>query len=114
MFLNDPLHVFRRDVAIPGAFRIDDRDRSAVADAQTVTLGAIKRSVRAGDVELFETILQIDPGFLAGIRGDAIGTDADEQVPRELADAESGSDHVRGKVVRIGHTGNDSCASGAK
>ena len=40
VFLDDPLEHRRIALAVPGAFRIDDGDRAAFADAQAVRLGA--------------------------------------------------------------------------
>ena len=41
MLLDDPLQDLRRAAPVPDPFRIDDRYRSLLADAQAVRLGAV-------------------------------------------------------------------------
>ena len=61
MLLNDALQHFRRARVIPDAFGINDRDRPAHANAQTVGLGAIHQRLRPGEVQFLQAPLQKFP-----------------------------------------------------
>src|SRR5262245_42187369 len=90
VFLNDALGVLRRYIPVPRPFGIHHADWPAGADPQTVALRPVVRAVRAGDVELLQALLQVGPGSIALVWIDAIGSDADEEMPRQLANAELG------------------------
>ena len=49
MFLDDAFQNFRRAGMIPGAFRINDGDGAACADAEAAGLGAIDERVGADE-----------------------------------------------------------------
>src|SRR5688500_7069874 len=65
VFLDDPLGVLRRDVLVPRPLGVDHADRPAGADAEAVALGAVAGAVLAGEVQVFETSLDVVPGSLA-------------------------------------------------
>jgi len=88
MLLDVALGVFRRDVSIPGAFRINHGDGTARAAPETRYLGPIRRALGASEVQLFHPALDVVPGGLALFERRAVPADADEQVAPELADAE--------------------------
>src|SRR5688572_2243445 len=103
MLLNDPLGVLRRDVAVPRPLRIHDADGTGRTDPQAVALRAEDRPFRAGKVQLLQPLLEVVPRVLADVGADAVRPDADEQVSRQLADAELRRHHVRRQMLRIGH-----------
>ena len=67
MFLDDPLEDRRIALAVPGAFRIDNGNRSAFADPQAVGLGAENAAV-LGQPQLFEARLQKLPSDQAAMQ----------------------------------------------
>ena len=90
VFLDDAFRVFRGHEAIPRAIRIHDRGRAVGANAEAVALRAVARAVGAGDVQLFHPLFYILPCRVAGLGLYAVGADADEQMPAQLANAELG------------------------
>ena len=87
VFLNDALGVFRCDVSVPCPFRIHNTDRTSRADAEALALRPIKRTFRAGDVQLLHSTLQVEPGSLAVLKVCAIRAQANEEVACQTADA---------------------------
>src|SRR5262249_18321805 len=83
MFLDDPLGVFRRDVLIPRSLGIHDRNRPRGADAHALAARAIAGPIGPSDVELLHPLFQIFPRCFTDFRRDAIGPDADEEMPSE-------------------------------
>src|SRR6185295_7931359 len=61
MFLDDPLEHRRVALAVPRAFGIDDRDRSAFANPQAVGLGA-QDAALVDEAERLQPRLQVLPG----------------------------------------------------
>ena len=61
MLLDDPFEHRRIAPAVPGAFRIHDGNRSAVADPQAVRFRP-KDAALFGEIELFQPFLQVIPG----------------------------------------------------
>src|SRR3954447_16231674 len=57
MFLDDPLEDWRIALAVPGAFRIDDGNRPAFADAQAVGFGS-ENAALLGQPQFLEARLQ--------------------------------------------------------
>ena len=86
VFLDDALGIFRCDVSIPRPLRIHNADRTARADAQALALRAIERTIRAGDVQLLHSPLQVDPRALAGLEVGAIRAQANEEMACQAAD----------------------------
>src|SRR6185295_12680145 len=81
MLLDDPLEHRGIALAIPGAFRIDDRDRPALADSEAVGLGA-QHAPLLREAEFLETLLQVVPGghaalFVTALRRRLVGTEED-------------------------------------
>ena len=74
---------------------IHDADRAVGADAQALALRAVARTVGAGDVELLHPPLEVLPRRVAGFEIDAIRAEANEEVTRQLADAERGRGLLR-------------------
>jgi hypothetical protein len=72
MFLNDPLQNGRIAFAIPGTFRVYDRDRTTFADAEAIGFGA-KDAALFGELQLFETSLQKIPCGKAALLVAAFG-----------------------------------------
>lgn len=66
MVLDDFLEDLGCAALVPGAFRIDDRDRAADADLEAVGLGAGDAGEGTDEVEFLETALEVIPGFLTG------------------------------------------------
>jgi hypothetical protein len=86
MLLDDPLEQGRVTRGVPGAFRIDDGDGTALTDAQAVGFGA-KDAALLRQPELFETALQKLPRreatiFVAALRLRLIAAQKD-MPPRE-------------------------------
>ena len=67
MFLDDPLEDRRIALAVPGAFRIDNGNRSAFANPQAVGLGA-ENAPLLGKPQLFEARLQKLPCDQAAVQ----------------------------------------------
>ena len=88
VLLNDSLGVLRRHVAVPRALRIHHADGASRADSEALALRAEAWAVRTGDVQLLHPLLQIAPRPVPFVRVRAVRTETDEQVPRQLADAE--------------------------
>src|SRR4051812_26965704 len=81
MLLNDPLENGRVAPGVPRAFRVDDRDRSAFANAQAVGLGA-QDAALLGQAELlqppFEKVPRGEPAvFLAALRVGLVAAEED-------------------------------------
>src|SRR6476469_4404494 len=66
MFLDDPLEHRRIAVPVPGAFGIDDRDRAAFTNPQTVRFGS-QDAALLGQPQRLEPALQEFPRFEAAI-----------------------------------------------
>src|SRR5437016_2054066 len=103
MLLNDPLGVFRRDVPIPRAFRVHDGDRTGRTDPEALASRAIDGTVRSGDIQLLQAILDVLPRLFAFVGLDAVGTAAHEQMPDDLADAEGGGGRFGSRAL-FGHS----------
>src|SRR5665213_3466848 len=103
MLLNDSLGVLRRYALIPRPLRIDDRDRAADADAQTLALGSIERPIRTGDVQFLHPLFDVVPRFFPFRRFDAIGAQANEKMPGELSDSKLRGNDRRGIFFWISH-----------
>src|SRR5438552_72212 len=103
MFLNDPLGVGWRHVAVPRPFRVDDRDGPLNTDAQTLAFGAIAGSIGPRDVELLHALLDVFPRLIAGFRVTAIGAQTNEQMPLQLANAKLLGHRLGWKSLGIGH-----------
>src|SRR5688572_636991 len=83
MLLDDPLQYGRVAGTVPGAFGIDDRDRSALADAQAVGLRAADPAGLAQS-QLLEPRFQVFPRRQAPLLLAALGLGlvaAEEDVP---------------------------------
>ena len=80
---------------VPGPFRIHHADRPGGADAQALAFRPVARTVRAGQIQLLQPLLQVAPGLVPLVGVDAVRPDADEQVPRQLSHAECFCDGVR-------------------
>jgi hypothetical protein len=57
-------------------------------DAQALTLRAVEGAVGSCQVELLQTLLQVDPRFLAALEVGTIGAETYEKMTRQLPDAE--------------------------
>src|SRR5438046_2275830 len=90
MFLDDALGIRLRDVLVPDAFGIHDRDRPARADAQAIAFCAIHRPARSSEIQFLQPLLDVVPDGLTLIEIRAIGTETDEQMSIEMADAKRG------------------------
>jgi len=92
VLLNDALKHFGRTGVIPDTFRINDRDRSARADAKAIRFGAIHLRVRAaGQTEFLEPLFQIRPRVESKFLGAALRlrlVGAKKNVARDVLDAE--------------------------
>src|SRR5262245_43709077 len=99
MLLNDALRVGGRDVPVPRAFGIDDRNRTARANSEALDLRAVRRTVRTGDVQLLHPVLDVRPGLFALLRSAAIGSAAHEHMTHYLADAKCLSGRFRSGSV---------------
>ena len=75
----------------------------AGTDAQALALRPVERTVRAGQVQLLQALLQVAPGPVPLVGVDAVGTDADEQVPRQLSHAECFCDGARELILPFAH-----------
>ena len=95
VLLDDALDVLGRDVPVPSPLRIHDADRARGADAQALAFRPVERTVRAGQVQLLQALLQVVPGLVPLVGVDAVGTDADEQVPRQLYRGRRSRDRCR-------------------
>jgi hypothetical protein len=62
MFSNNTFEDFGRDGVIPGSLGIDDRDRTLVADPQTVRFRPVNGIIRPGKPQLFQSSFQVIPG----------------------------------------------------
>src|SRR5262245_40600874 len=60
-FLNDPLEHRRVAPGVPGSFRVDHRNRTALANAQAVHFRAKDASL-LGKTKLLQSRLQVVPG----------------------------------------------------
>jgi hypothetical protein len=103
VFLDDALRVLRRNLPIPRALRVNDRNRPSRADAQALTLCSIEGPVGSRDVELLHPALQIEPGLLPLFEIAAIGAETNEQVARQLADAKRRRGFGRSLVLPLTH-----------
>ena len=101
--LDNPLGILRCDILVPRPVRVDDTNWPGGADPKALALGAVARPVRPREVQLLEPLLEIIPGLLSRLRIDAVGPKADEQVSRQLPDAELRRHHRRREMFRIGH-----------
>src|SRR4029453_18057793 len=110
MFLNDALSVFRRDIFIPGAFRVDDADRSVAADAKALALRAIEGTVGPRNVELLHAPLEVDPRPLAIFEIGAVRAQANEEVTRQASNPKSTS-CFRRRVRSLGHPIDDTAVA---
>ena len=63
MLLNYSFQNFRRNGVIPDSFRIDDGDRTLLANAEAVGLRAEDAVFTFRDSEFFEAALEVVPGF---------------------------------------------------
>ncbi len=68
-------------MAVPNTLRVDHAYGTVAADAEALTLGSIKGSIRSRNVELFHPPFEIHPRPLTRFQIGAIGTRANEQVP---------------------------------
>ena len=59
MFLNDSLHFLNAHVVIPNPLRINHDNRTALADAETVALGAVHAFRAFGEAEFLQSCLQM-------------------------------------------------------
>ena len=75
----------------------------AGADAQALALRPVERTVRAGQVQLLHALLQVAPGLVPLVGVDAVRTDTDEQVPRQLSHAECFCDGARELILPFAH-----------
>lgn len=88
VFLDDAFCILGCHGPVPCAFRIHDADRAVGADAQALALRAVARPIGTGDVEILHAPFEVLPCGVAGLEIDAIRTEAHEEVPLQLADAE--------------------------
>lgn len=90
VLLNDALQNLGRAGMIPRTVRIDQGNRTALADAQTIGFGAINAAA-ASQIEFIEPLFQIVPRGQAGIAVTAFGLcliAAQENVSAGVGDAQ--------------------------
>ena len=73
MLLNDSLQHFRRARVIPRAFRINDGDGAALADAEAIGFGAKNQRLGTGQAEFLQAAFQKTPRGQAVFLGAALG-----------------------------------------
>ena len=89
--LDDALQVFRRAIAVPGAFRVDDGDRATDTHSQAVRLGPQHAAVDVVQAQFLEAALQVIPAFLRPRDRCALATrHAEEDVPALVTETEFG------------------------
>lgn len=103
MFLNDALEHRRIARAIPGTFRVHDRDRPALTDAQAVRLRT-QDAALLGELELFEPTPEELPGrettlFLAAFRLRLIAAE------KEMTPCDRDADACGDFTLGISHSG---------
>ena len=103
MFLDDALGILLSDVAVPRPFRIHHTDRSFVADPKALALRSVTGPVRSGDVERFHSRFDVIPDLLASFRINAVGSDANEEMASEAANAEASRRILRRLILSLGH-----------
>src|SRR5262245_31655318 len=101
MLLDDPLERGRITLAIPGAFRIDDGNRTAFADAQAVGLGAQDPAL-VGEPEFLQPPLEVIPRdgaalHVAALRLGLLGAEKD------VTAGDRDSDGGRDLLLRLRH-----------
>ena len=106
MLLNNPFEHGRIAVAVPGAFRVHDRNRTSLADAEAVGFGA-KDAALFREPQLFETPLQKIPCGKAPVLVAAFGFSliaAEKDVAPGDRYADAGRDFSLGLGIR--HAGS--------
>src|SRR5262245_47528685 len=91
MFLNDSFKDFGCDGVVPGAVRINDGDRTLLANAETVGLRAKHAVVRPREAQFFETALEVVPGLDTDLLRSALRLGlirAKKDVPSDVLDLE--------------------------
>lgn len=101
VFLDDALEHRGIAGAVPGTFGVHDRDRSTLADAETVRFGS-KDAALLGEFQLFEPLLEKRPRGEAAILVAALGLcliAAQEDMPS----SDGHSDTRRDVTLGVGH-----------
>jgi len=89
VLLQNALEDFRRGRVVPDAIGIHDRDGSMLADAEAVGLGSVDAAVRAGQLSLGESLLEVIPGRACDFGRSTFGLGllrAEENMPLNFAD----------------------------
>ena len=107
VLLDDPLQHRRVARAVPGAFRVDDRDRPALANPQAVGLRA-EDAAALGELQFAQAPLQVGPSLetaflLAALRHALVA--AEQDVPLCNVDAERRRDSLLRGAVDCGCDG---------
>jgi hypothetical protein len=107
VFLDDALEDRRIAPAVPRTFRIDDGDRSALANLETVRFRS-QDAALLGQPEVLQTFLQEVPGgnaarLVAALRRGLIS--AEKNVPARLRETSSVPDHRSTRCVSYGEAG---------
>ena len=104
MLLNNPFEHGRIALAVPGAFRVHDRNRTTLADAEAVGFGA-KDAALLGELQLFETPLQKRPCGEAALLLAALGFGL-IAAEKNMAPRDGHTDAGRDFSLGIGHAGS--------
>ena len=104
VFLNNPFEHRRIALAVPGAFRVHDRNRTALADAEAVGFRA-KDAALFGELQLFETTLQKTPCGQAPVLVAAFGFGL-IAAKKNVAAGDRDANALRDVLLGTGHAGS--------
>src|SRR5271154_84924 len=95
MLPHKPRDALRRHALIPRPLGVHDQDRTVRADAQALDLGPIAgiRADAQAQVFVLELLLEFLPRGVTGFGAATVGTDAPEDMPMVMTDAEILGDH---------------------
>jgi len=105
VFLQDAFERVGRAVAIPGAVRVDDGDRSFATDAQAADLGPVDSARLALESEFAQASLEELPRLQGLLRRRAIAVDTQEDVAGITTDVEAARERGERLVGFVGFHG---------